>query len=71
MVGRSDKGVLITTGHFTPDDIKEANRDGAPPIDLVDGEQLCLMLKELGIGVRTEPVIVERVSIDVDWFGSL
>jgi restriction system protein len=71
MVGRSDKGVLITTGHFTSDAIKEANRDGAPPIDLVDGEQLCLMLKELSIGVKTEPVIVERVTIDIDWFRGL
>ena len=40
MVGRADKGLIITTGTFTPAAVKEATRDGAPPIDLVDGEQL-------------------------------
>lgn len=69
MVGRSDKGLLITTGRFTAEAIKEANRDGAPPIDLVDGEQLCVMLKELDLGVTTE--LVEQVTVDPDWFRSL
>jgi len=69
MVGRSDKRVLITTGRFTADAIKEANRDGAPPIDLVDGEQLGLMLKDLGLGVTTE--MVEAVRVDAEWFRSL
>ncbi len=69
MVGRSDKGLLITTGRFTPDAVKEASREGAPPIDLVDGELLCVMLKELGLGVSTESV--EHVRVDPDWFRSL
>jgi restriction system protein len=69
MVGRTDKGVLITTGRFTAEAIKEANRDGVPPVDLVDGEQLCVMLKELGLGVSTE--LVEQVRINADWFRSL
>ena len=60
MVGRADKGLFITTGTFTRDAVKEATRDGAPPIDLVDGEQLADKLKELGLGVKTEKV--ERVS---------
>ena len=33
MVGRSDKGLLITTGNFTQDAIREATRDGAPAVD--------------------------------------
>ncbi len=37
MVGRADKG-LILTGAFTADARREATRDGAPAIDLVDGE---------------------------------
>ena len=41
MQGRADKGLVITTGTFTRDAIKEATRDGAPPIDLIDGELLC------------------------------
>ena len=69
MVGRSDKGLLITTGRFTAEAMREANRAGAPPIDLVDGEQLAEMLKELSLGVTTERV--ERVTIDPAWFASL
>ncbi len=68
MVGRADKGLLITTGNFTKDAIKEATRDGAPTIDLVDGDQLIDKLKELELGVKTEKVEVERITIDRDWF---
>jgi len=69
MVGRADKGLFITTGTFTPAAIKEATRDGAPPVDLVDGENLAEKLKELGLGVRTE--MVETVSLDKNWFLNL
>ena len=66
MVGRADKGLFITTGTFTPAAIKEATRDGAPPIDLVDGEELAEKLKELQLGVKTE--MVEKVTVEKDWF---
>lgn len=69
MVGRADKGLFITTGSFTPAAVKEATRDGAPPIDLVDGDELALKLKELSLGVKTE--LVERISIDSGWFEGL
>ena len=69
MVGRADKGLFITTGTFTPAAVKEATRDGAPPIDLVDGDQLAQKLKELSLGVRTE--LVESVTVDPDWFKSI
>ncbi len=69
MVGRADKGLFITTGTFTPAAVKEATRDGAPPIDLVDGEQLALKLKEVGLGIRTE--MVEKVTTDASWFKNL
>lgn len=69
MVGRADKGLFITTGTFTPAAVKEATRDGAPPIDLVDGNELADKLKDLGLGVKKE--MVERVSIDEDWLKSL
>ena len=36
MTGRADKGIIITTGSFTSEARKEAIRDGAPPIELVD-----------------------------------
>jgi len=68
MVGRADKGLLITTGAFTKDAIKEATRDGAPAIDLVDGDQLVEKLKQLSLGVETKKIEVEQVAIDHDWF---
>ena len=68
MVGRADKGLLITTGNFTKDAMREAVRDGAPAIDLVDGDQLIDKLKELGLGVKTEKVEKEQITVDSDWF---
>src|SRR5207253_899858 len=46
MIGRADRGLVITTGTFSRDAKLEATRDGAPPIDLVDGEELMEKLKE-------------------------
>ncbi len=69
MVGRTDKGLLITTGTFTADAKKEATRDGAPVIDLIDGDQLCGLLKDYRLGVTTQQV--EEVSIDPEWFSTL
>lgn len=66
MQGRTDKGLLITTGTFTRDAVREATRDGAPPIDLIDGEQLVQRLKELGLGVKI--TMIESVEVDTDWF---
>lgn len=71
MVGRADKGLLITTGTFTKDAIKEATRDGAPAIDLVDGDQLIEKLKQLSLGMSIEKIEVERVMIDSKWFLNL
>jgi len=69
MVGRTDKGLVITTGRFTPDAKKEASRDGAPPVELIDGDQLCDLLKALKLGVKTE--LVEQVSIEPGFFSGL
>ena len=69
MQGRADKGLFITTGTFTREAIKEATRDGAPPIDLIDGELLCDKLKELKLGVYTK--LTEIVEIKSEWFNNL
>ena len=69
MVGRADKGLFITTGTFSRDAVKEATRDGAPRIDLVDGDQLADKLKEFSLGTKTE--MIENVSIDEAWFKTL
>ena len=71
MIGRADKGLFVTTGSFTKDAIKEASRDGASPIDLIDGDLLVDKLKEFGLGINTKIVEVEKISIDSDWFDSL
>jgi len=69
MVGRSDKGLFITTGRFTRDAEAEAMRDGAPAIDLIDGVELCELLKKYGLGVETTQE--ERVSVATDFFEGL
>lgn len=71
MVGRADKGLLITTGSFTKDAMREATRDGAPAIDLVDGDQFLDKLKELGLGVKTRTVEVEEITVDREWFADI
>lgn len=71
MVGRADKGLLVTTGTFTKDAVREATRDGAPAIDLIDGDQLVEKLRELALGVKTEKIQIEKVSVDKNWFSSL
>jgi len=62
MVGRTDKGLIITTGTFTADARREATRDGAPTIDLVDGDALCDLLKDRGLGVTVR--MVEEVTVN-------
>jgi restriction system protein len=66
MIGRADRGLVITTGTFSRDAKIEATRDGAPPIDLVDGEQLLDKLKELGLGVTVKKI--EQVSVVPGFF---
>ena len=60
MMGRADKGLIITTGAFTLDAKKEARRDGVPPIELVDSEKLMDMFERLELGLRP------RIAYDVD-----
>ncbi len=71
MQGRADKGLIITTGSFTADARREATRDGAPAIDLVDGELLCQLLKDRRLGVTVREVRTEEISIDGSFFVSV
>jgi restriction system protein len=70
-VGRADKGLIITTGAFTRDARTEAQRDGATPIDLIDGEELVEKLKELEIGIEVKEKVVEEVLIRREYFEKL
>lgn len=69
MQGRCDKGLIITTGTFTSDAKKEATRDGAPTIDLIDGTSLCDLLKQFRLGVVVEQI--EKVSVNDKWFADV
>ncbi len=65
MQGRADKGLFITTGTFTRDAKQEAARDGAPPVDLIDGSELVSKMKELNLGVKTKTQ--EVIEVDNQW----
>ena len=69
MIGRADKGLIISTGTFSRDARAEAIRDGAPAIDLVDGQELAELLKKYTLGVKT--VMVEKVEVDAEWFKTI
>ena len=69
MVGRADKGLFITTGAFTKEAQREAVRDGAPAIDLIDGTELCVLLKDLELGVSTRTVL--EITPEPEFFKAL
>ena len=55
-----DKGLIITTGYFTPDAQKEASKEGGFPIELIDGEKLIEMFENNKLGVR--PITIYEVD---------
>ena len=69
MLGRAYKGLFASTGGFTRDATKEASRDGAPPIDLFDGEALTNKIRELELGISKE--YVEEITINKKWFETI
>ncbi|MEI2728329.1 MAG: restriction endonuclease [Candidatus Nanopelagicales bacterium] len=71
MSGRGEKGLLITTASFTADAKAEASRDGAPPVDLVDGAALCELLARYEIGVRVRERTVLDVEVDHETIAAL
>ncbi len=56
VMGRADKGILLTTGWFSSDAKKEANREGVLPIELVDGERLVELFEAKQLGLRRKEV---------------
>lgn len=65
MLGRADRGLIITTSTFTTAAREEVSRNGVPPVDLVDGNALAENLRELKLGVK------EIVAVDQEWFDQL
>lgn len=64
MIGRAEKGIILTTGTFTNEAIKEANRDGAPQIELVDGQKLISMFERVELGVIPKTIY----EVDYSYF---
>jgi restriction system protein len=68
MAGRGEKGLLITTGSFTREAQAEATRDGAPPVELIDGDRLCDLLKEFRLGVEVRQRVEDDVTVNPGFF---
>jgi restriction system protein len=64
VIGRAEKGIMITTGTFSADAKREANRDGAIPIELIDGERLVELFEELELGIKP----ITKYEIDYNFF---
>ncbi|QPN63287.1 restriction endonuclease [Synechococcus sp. CBW1004] len=60
MLGRAEKGIIITTSGFSNAAVQEANREGAPQVELVDGDKLVEMFQKVELGV------IKRTVYDVD-----
>lgn len=70
MMGRADKGIILTTGNFTVEAGKEARRDGVPPIELVDGDKLIEMFETLELGLKPRKVFDINKDFFQDYFSS-
>lgn len=68
MSGRGEKGLLITTANFTASAKAEATRDGAPPVDLIDGTELVELMRRYELGVKSIPRTVYDVEVDQSFF---
>lgn len=68
MSSRVERGLILTTSRFSHEARKEAKKDDNRLIELVDGEQLVDMLRELELGVR----LVQRQDVEVNksWWQS-
>lgn len=64
MQGRAEKGIFLTTSTFSSNARAEAERAGAVPIELVDGEKLFEMFKRYELGLKPRTVF----DIDLSFF---
>ncbi len=64
MIGRAEKGIILTTGTFSEDAKREASRDGAPPIELINGEKLVELFEIKQLGVKPKTVF----EVDLKFF---
>jgi restriction system protein len=71
MQGRGDRGLVLTTGTFTRAAKAEAARAGTQPLDLIDGQRLCDLMREFGLGLSVRRRVVEDIRIDREFFDEL
>lgn len=64
MFGRAEKGIILTTGTFSQEAKREAVRDGAPPIELIDGQKLVQLFEEKQLGVKPKTIF----DVDLKFF---
>ena len=67
MTSDVDHGIVITTGHFSPSAKAQAKAPGAKQVELVDGERLCELLDEHGLGVMK----TERREVNREWLSKV
>ncbi len=63
MLGRAEKGIFLTTSHFSSSAKEEANRVD-PKIELVDGEKLVEMFQQKLLGVNQRTIF----EVDIAFF---
>ena len=63
MLGRAEKGIFLTTGTFSSEARKEADRVD-PKIELVDGEKLVEMFEQAALGVKPRQIF----DVDIQFF---
>lgn len=64
MQGRAEKGIFLSTSNYSSNARAEAERPGAVPIELVDGEKLFEMFKRYELGLKPRTVY----DIDLAFF---
>jgi restriction system protein len=64
MSGRADRGIFLATSTFSAEAKREARRDGAVPIEMVDLDSLISLLAEFGLGVKSQTVL----TVDQEFF---
>ena len=67
MTSDVDHGIVITTGYFSHNAKTQAKAPGAKQVELVDGERLCDLLDEHGLGV----IRTERIEVDREWLNKV
>lgn len=64
MIGRAEKGIILTTGTFSEDAKREASRDGAPPIELIDAKKLVELFESVELGLKPKKIY----EVDLKFF---